>query len=91
MNTSNCIPLICLWTQFDICFSARITPVKFMFQHKGHVLVDLGKTCNQIVPEELVDIALAAGADDFDTIQSGNNGCTLRASRPNRTVCGTVH
>lgn len=49
-----------------------------MFQRKGQVLVEL--STEQIVLEELVDMALAAGADDFDVVELGNDARALKAS-----------
>jgi len=55
-----------------------------MFQRKGRVLVEQNKPASdkgEIVLEELVDLAFAAGADDFDDVlESGAGVCMLKAS-----------
>ena len=59
--------------------SARSAPVKFMFQRKGHVLVDLQTTAQGEI-DLAVELALAAGADDFDSVESGEDWTRLKAS-----------
>jgi transcriptional/translational regulatory protein YebC/TACO1 len=61
-------------------FSARATPVMFMFQRRGCVLVKLEKIDTNEVVEGLVGIALDAGADDFDKVESGDDAYMLKAS-----------
>lgn len=48
-----------------------------MFQRKGRVSIELSEA-NML--EEVVDLALALGADDFDEVKSGNDVCMLKAS-----------
>ncbi|KAF8232376.1 YebC-like protein [Tricholoma matsutake] len=58
---------------------AHATPVKFMFQRKGRVSIELSEA-NML--EEVVDLALALGADDFDEVKSGNDVCMLKFTCP---------
>jgi transcriptional/translational regulatory protein YebC/TACO1 len=52
----------------------------FMFQRKGCVQVRVEKTDTNEAVEALADIALDAGADDFDNIESGDGAYILKAS-----------
>ncbi|KAF9466399.1 YebC-like protein [Collybia nuda] len=50
-------------------YSARAAPVKFMFQRKGRISIPLDTVKDDsIFLDKLVEVALEAGADDFDTI-----------------------
>lgn len=47
--------------------SARLTPVQFMFQRRGLIEVALNKSAEERA-EQLIDLALTNGADDFDDV-----------------------
>lgn len=49
--------------------SARAAPVKFMFQRKGRISIPLDTVKDEpAFLDKLVEVALEAGADDFDIV-----------------------
>ncbi|KIK06464.1 hypothetical protein K443DRAFT_89016 [Laccaria amethystina LaAM-08-1] len=58
---------------------ARLTPVQFMFQRRGLIELALNKSAEERI-EQLIDLALTNGADDFDDIVDEDTGVLLKFS-----------
>ncbi|KIK03849.1 hypothetical protein K443DRAFT_676504 [Laccaria amethystina LaAM-08-1] len=59
--------------------SARLTSVQFMLQRRGLIEVALNKSAQERA-EQLIDLALTNGADDFDDIVDEDTGVLLKFS-----------